>query len=396
MRFARSAVVLLGLTGLAGAEEPSAELERELQAGVAAFRLGKLEEARMHLQKANLLGPKLAGPHRFLAAVAQAEKRWDECIDKARAALALDLDPQAAADTRKLHHDCRSAAGRAQYPGELGASAAVHITSNVQAQVKIRGLPFGVTPITPRLVTPGRLAIDIEKVGYRTASIDIDALPGIVTDVMVELQQGESTLTQGPIRPPAGVLVIAPGDPSRRVEIDGVPVTLEDNKIELAPGVHVVEVRSKGSDPWRRRVAITMEGTATLTPELHPSGPRERKRTFGRGLVGGGVAFIGVGVATFFASRSAGDDAREILRSEVARPPGDQTTPIRTREDFEDARTRANAWGLVSNLTWGLGLALTGGGIYMVYKHRTPSGDAPGFALAPVSGGAIVTKSVTW
>ena len=73
----RSAVVLLLVVSRAYAD-PAPELTKEFQAGVDAFRLGHFAEARTHLEKARDMDPKLPGPHRFLAAVAQSEGHWQD------------------------------------------------------------------------------------------------------------------------------------------------------------------------------------------------------------------------------------------------------------------------------------------------------------------------------
>ena len=80
------------MLGTARAQTP--EVAREFQAGVDAFRLGKYDEARVHLEKARALDPKLPGPHRFLAAVAQAQGKSDECIAEARAAIVASNQAQ--------------------------------------------------------------------------------------------------------------------------------------------------------------------------------------------------------------------------------------------------------------------------------------------------------------
>jgi len=73
----------------ATAHAQNADLTKEFQAGIDAFRLGKYDEARAHLEKARDVDPKLPGPYRFLAAVAQAQGKWDDCIANARKALEL-------------------------------------------------------------------------------------------------------------------------------------------------------------------------------------------------------------------------------------------------------------------------------------------------------------------
>src|SRR5512134_2655013 len=101
----RRAALLLVLVSHAASAQP-ADLTKEFQAGVDAFRLGKFDEARAHLEKARKLDPKLPGPHRFLAAVAQAQSRWPECIESAYQALALNPGSSETADTRKLYEGC--------------------------------------------------------------------------------------------------------------------------------------------------------------------------------------------------------------------------------------------------------------------------------------------------
>ena len=171
-----------------------AALTKEFQAGVDAYRLGKYADARAHLEKAQAIDPKLPGPHRFLAAVAQAQHRWADCLAEARRALQLNPQSKEIAETRKLHADCRAADGRPAYDGELGEGAAVAVTANVTgATVRINGLRYGGTPVAPRPITPGTLELDIERSGHKPAHLTIEALPGIVTDVAASLEPADAT-----------------------------------------------------------------------------------------------------------------------------------------------------------------------------------------------------------
>jgi tetratricopeptide (TPR) repeat protein len=173
---------------------PSA-VTREFQSGVDAYRLGKYDDARAHLEKAQALDPRLPGPHRFLAAVAQAQRRWTDCIAAARRALELNPRSTELADTRRLHDSCRESDGRPAYRGELGDAAAIAVTANVSgATVRIAGLRYGGTPVAPRLIKAGVLRVDVEKSGWKPAHVTIDALPAIVTDIAVDLE---------PLAPPA-------------------------------------------------------------------------------------------------------------------------------------------------------------------------------------------------
>ena len=183
----------------------SAQLDREFQAGVDAYRLGKYDEARAHLEKSQSLDPKLPGPHRFLAAVAQAQRRYADCIAEARRALQLNPQSREAAGTRKLHDDCRAADGRPPFRSELGENAAIAINANVSgATVRIGTLRYGGTPVAPRLIKPGFHELEIEKAGWKPAHLAIDALPGIVTDVNVTLEPLAPKSPSARASPPAG------------------------------------------------------------------------------------------------------------------------------------------------------------------------------------------------
>jgi tetratricopeptide (TPR) repeat protein len=195
-RCSAGAVALALLTSPAAAVP--AALTREFQAGVDAYRLGKYDEARAHLDKAQALDPKLPGPHRFLAAVAQAQHRYADCISEARRAIQLNPRSQEIAETRKLHDDCRVADGRPGYHGgDLGDGAAIAVTASFAgtsltgASVKIGGLRYGATPVEPRQIKAGTLQIDLEKPGYKSAHVTIEALAGIVTDVTAELETAD-------------------------------------------------------------------------------------------------------------------------------------------------------------------------------------------------------------
>jgi PEGA domain len=394
MRYAAIAAILVGLVATSVAQTP--DVKRELAAGIDAFRLGKYDEARAHLEAARSLDRKLGDPHRYLAAVAQAESKWDDCIASAREALLVEPASKDAADTRKLHAACRASGGRPAFVGELGEGAALAVTANIRAAtVKVRGLVFGGTPIAPRMVTPGRLAIDIEKGGYLTVHLDIDVLPGIVTDVDVKLEAGEEP-TSVPLARKVGSISLPADLRVDSLVIDGSPAK-RSSKIELSPGVHVIELRVAGKDPWRRQVAITADNTTAIAPELVDSGPREARRLLGIGLAGGGIALAALGVGAFYKSRGASDEARSILAAEIARPIGDTTPPLRTRADFEDARSRANRWATISNLAYGAGLIAGGAGLYFILKGRAPADDdVPAFAIAPVVGGAVIARSASW
>lgn len=356
----RSIVVVIALSSSVGAQ-PSRDLARAFQAGVDAFRLGKLAEARGHLERARALDPKLPGPHRFLAAVAQAERRWQDCIDGARAALALNPRSQELGDTRNLHEACRAADGRAPAPGELGEGAAIAVTTDVPgATVRIGGLAYGGTPLAPRTIPVGTHEVALAKAGYQEARVTVTALPGIVTDVIVELAPVAEATPADAIPRATGSLVVRGGG---ELVLDGRPAVATADGLALAPGTHVLEVRRAGKDPWRRRVAIAAGQRVELAPELVDTAARERVRRRGWILTGaGGALLVGGGVA--FAVGVGAD------------PP---------------ARSRLLVGGGVAALA---GTAALSFGVLALVRGRAQDLTAPPpFALVPLDGGAALATA---
>jgi len=398
----RCSAVLLLLASVASAQ-PAPEMTKEFQAGVDAFRLGHFDEARTHLEKARELDPKLPGPHRFLAAVAQAQGRWQDCLDEARAALALNPHSSEAADTRKLHGDCRSSAGREPYRGpELVDGAAIAVTTNVPgATVKIGGLTYGGTPLAPRPITAGTLEVDVDKPGWKPAHLSVDAPAGIATDVAVELEpdstsQANPELVGKPTELPKVGWIVAP--PGTTFVVDQKRV--DHDRVELATGTHEVEVEMPAHDRWRRRVRLTAGQEVVLHPQLVDTAQREHTERLGFALLGGGGVLVAAGFVTALIAEHASANAREIVRVETARDPsnpGYDLEPKHTRADLNAARDRASTFATVSDVAYGAALVGIGVGAYYLYKGERERTDVPPpFAIAPTRGGAFIAKELRW
>ncbi|HEY5946623.1 MAG TPA: PEGA domain-containing protein, partial [Kofleriaceae bacterium] len=293
----RRAWLVLVLASRVASAQPL-DVTKEFQAGIDAYRLGKFDEARQHLEKARAADPKLPGPHRFLAAVAQAQSRWDDCIDSAHKALELNPLSSEAADTRKLYESCRLAAGRILASQELGDSAAVAVTTNIPgATVKINGLTYGGTPLSPRPITPGTLDVEIDKPGWKSTKRTVNAIPGVVTDVIVELEPDENAHVANELDPATGeklkngYLVIPPGSGTVRID-EGAPPELKNDRFELPAGTHIVELQQPGKDPWRRRVRISAGQKTTLSPMFVDQGSRAATETRGFYVLGAGSALL--------------------------------------------------------------------------------------------------------
>jgi hypothetical protein len=395
----RFCAVLLLLAATASAQ-PAPDLTKEFQAGIDAFRLGHYDEARGHLEKARELDPKLPGPHRFLAALAQAQGRWKDCLDEARIALVLNPRSSEAVETRKLHADCRAGAGKEAYHGtDLVDGAAVAVTTNVPgATVKIAGLVYGGTPLSPRPIAAGTLDVELEKPGWKSVKVSIDAPPGIVTDVDVDLEpdptsQANPELQNKPVELMKIGWIEAPGD----VLVDGKS---GHGEVQVTPGTHTVELRAPDKDLWRRRVHISAGQKVTLRPEFVDTASREHNEHIGFALLGGGGALLAAGFATAVIADHASADAREYIRVETARDPsnpGYNIEPKHTRADVNAAVDRANQFSLISEVSFGAALVTMGIGAYYLYKGEAERADVPPpFAISPTHDGGFVSKEIRW
>ncbi|MGE0397774.1 MAG: PEGA domain-containing protein [Kofleriaceae bacterium] len=360
MRSVVVAFALLLTVRIAGADD---KLTREFEAGVDAYRLGKLDEARARLEKAASMNPALPGPHRFLAAVAQAQGRFEDCIAEARNAIELNPRSGELADTRKLHDTCRSSAGRAVFRDELGEGAAIAVVTSVPgATVTIDSLAYGGTPLAPRRIKPGTHEVVVEKSGYRPARASVNALPGIVTDAIFELVEDPSFRPDVTPAETSAWLTIQSGD---TLVLDGATVPFRANEpISLAPGEHLVEVRRDGMEPWRRRVRLDARQQRTIVPDFETS--HAHVRTRGWLFIGAGVGFAAVGGVTAAIAADATGSSRTALYGVMG----------------------------ISFAATAVGL---GAGLYWVITGRPVDRDAPPpFALAPIEGGAVASTGFAW
>src|SRR5579862_7018164 len=254
--------LLAAFAGSAYAQQaPSPQFTREYDAGRDAYRLGKLDEARQHLEKAKAFEPKLPGPWRYLAAVDQAESKFADCVTDSRTAMQLNPQSTELPDTIKLHDACRASLGRPAFEfSKDSTGGAIAVTSNVEgAGVSLNGLKYGATPLAPREVVAGEAEIGVTKVGYLPATKKVEVLAGVVTDVDFTLEKDPSYkegdgggATHNAI-PTTGFLVLA-GAANAQITLDGKAVAPANGAIESDPGVHEVEVQAPGMESWRRRV----------------------------------------------------------------------------------------------------------------------------------------------
>ena len=110
-------------------------------------------------------------------------------------------------------------------------------------------------------------------------------------------------------------------------------------------------------------------------------------------ILGGGLAVTAAGFYAAIKSDGYASDAREIARLEMSRPPAGQYT----RDDFDKARDNAKKWSTISSVTLGVGLVTLGvSAIYFYLGGKERTDVPPPYAIAPVSGGAMIVRGVSW
>ena len=205
------------------------------EAGQDAFNLGQYDEARQQFERARDFEPDLPGPYRFLALVAQAQERWQDCLDAARAAIDKKPDSPRVPEVSAVHAGCRASDGRAPFVGEFGTGGAVAVTTNAAgASVRLNGLKYGAAPLAPRAFAVGALEVSVAAKGSLNGTVQAKVLAGLVTDVHVELSPDPAAAKETAASPvetaeeiDVGWLTLStPGVAERAISLDGAPAHL--------------------------------------------------------------------------------------------------------------------------------------------------------------------------
>lgn len=372
--------------------KPSTAFTKEFQAGVDAFRLGQYDEAIKRLESAAKMEPSLPGPHRFLAAVAQAQSRWGDCITSTRTAIELNPNSSEIAATRKLHDACRESDGRALFSGQYGTGGALSVTANVAgATVTVEGLKYGATPLAPRAFATGVVTVTASKTGWKTAEGKTTILPGVVTDLELTLEEDKSVVGGGNgDKPPAEIgWVRVETVAGATVRIDGKPWAVDERgRFALSPGPHEIEVSAPGRVTERRTVRVSLGQESSIEVELESRAARARRQRVGRVGLGAAVGFGAVGAMTAMLSSRALDDARDAWVVETRRPttiPLSESTRIQRlykREEIEGMVDSSKRWATVSYVSYGVAAVSLGVGIYML--ARAPEEKPARTTLVPL------------
>jgi hypothetical protein len=365
--------------GVAQAQEPSPAFTEAFQKGTDAYRLGKYDEARTHLEAAKKIDPKLPGPWRFLAAVAQAEQKWAECVESAREAIRLNPTSSSIADTRALHDGCRKSLGKPSFDGQYqaGQGAIAVTTDQVGAAVEVGGLKYGSTPMAPRAFSVGEIDVAVDKPGYLKATRKIYVLPEVVTDVDFVLEVDPNYAGAGldiPKEVTHGWVNVVTTVPSAVITIDGkTPKVDAQGRFEVDQGPHTVEITAPGHEPVTKKVRVTKGQLVTVKADLRSQGAVDRTNKLGNVFVYSGVGLVVVGAVTGMLSLRASDQARDWWVIETTRPSSIDTEdihPIRTRADIEKKVDQAKRYALISNISYGAAAVAIGVGAYFLVKGR--------------------------
>lgn len=372
--------------------KPSPAFTKEFQAGVDAFRLGQYDVAVKHLQSAAKMEPSLPGPHRFLAAVAQAQSRWDDCVTASRKAIELNPTSSEIGATRKLHDACRDSDGRPTFSGEYGTGGALSVTANVAgATVTIDGLKYGATPLAPRAFALGDVTVTASKTGWKTAEGKTTILPGVVTDIALTLEEDKSVGGGGNGDKPQAdigwlkVETVA----GASVRVGGKPwATDERGRFALTPGNHEIEITAPGRVTERRTVRVSKGQETVIEVDLESREARGKRRRAGRVGLGAALGFGAIGAMTAVLSSQALDDARDAWVIETNRPTtvplseSSAVRPLRKRAEIEALVARSNRFAMASYVSYGVAAVSLGFGMYML--SRAPDEKPARTVIVPV------------
>ena len=373
---------------------PSPAFNKEFQAGVDAFRLGKYDEAQKHLEAAAAMAPTLPGPHRFLAAVAQAQSRWADCIASSRTAIELNPTSSEIAATRKLHDACRESDGRPAFSGEYGTGGALSVTANVAgATVTVEGLKYGATPLAPRAFALGEVTVTASKSGWKTATGKTTILPAVVTDLELTLEEDPAAVGDGNGDKPVAdvgwlrVETVA----GATVRVNGKPWAVDERgRFALQPGNHEVEISAPGRVTERRAVRVSQGQETVIEVDLESRATRARRQRAGRIGLGAAIGFGAVGAMTAVLSSQALDDARDAWVIETTRPenasvPLSESTRVQRlykRDEIEALVQRSDRWAMVSYVSYGVAAVSLGVSMYMY--ARAPEEQPARTSIVPV------------
>lgn len=385
--------------------------------GETAFNLFKYDEARALFEKARDLDPKSPGPYRWLAKIAKVQERWPDCVRDAVTSLKLKPDQKKAPEVRKDLDECRAKLGRPAYSGDIPKDqGALAVITNVEgASVTVDDIKKGATPMSPFPLNPGKRKVRIERRGYLPVDAEIEVVVTIVVDLEVELKADPNASMDDRMNPQptddikiGWILIASNVGQSGTIMIDGKPPKPEpDGSYVQEPGVHTLEITAPGYEPYRRRIKVARGQKRTVKATLKSTAERKSQRRTAFIAFGVAAAAGASGLAFGIMEGNAYEEALDIWQTETTRPSNPDTVmlePMRTRADYDDAKSRADTYGLISNISIGVAAVALGVSIYYFVQER--SAERPGFdlpmafvpAVTPDGKGAqvVYTRELGW
>jgi hypothetical protein len=382
--------------------QPSQQYLKAYQDGVDAARLGQWADARTHLEKAIKFDASLPGAWRWMAAVAEGEGNFEECLSHAITAYTKNKTSKLVAEVQEIHKECRKALGRDTFKGQFAGGGALAVQTNAEgATVRVNGLKYGVTPMDPRGLATGKVEVTVghPKKGWLEQSVEVEIHEGFVIDVVMTLErdpdykEDDGAIGGGTEEVEHGWLIVETTTPGATITLNDAAVVIDDKgRIRHDPGTHVVEVAAPGYVSWRRRVRVTKGQTKTISATLVAESTRQGYRKKGYYALVGAATFAAVGAVFGILERKSFEEAQDIRDIERSRPPTfplEETgmfEPVRTRDDLNDAVDSAKTRGLISNISFGVAAVALGVSVYYFIKERPDGreGYAPPLAIAPV------------
>lgn len=386
------ALVGVGAGSASAASEADQERAGELVAeGLKKARGGKFGEAIEKFEQALKLYPhpdivhSLARAHEENGGLAEAWRYFNQ---------ALEMDPAYtyASDARerlaKLETRLRETHGRVRV---TSTPSQVKVTLEATGQPPERLL---VTPVS-RWIAAGKLTLRGQKTGFEDAVKEVDVTAGMDEPIELVLRpvKKKGFLTVSANAPGAEVLI--GGESIGAAPIQGMP---------YESGSYTLVVQAEGFKVYEQQIVIQPDKDTSVLASMERIGtvkPGEGDDDlWGAILVGAGGAVLIGGVVLHLGALGAADEANNV----PADRPGEDAQNAQNARDFEDAKTRAENLQIGAFLAYGVGAALTGVGMYMLFTESGSDnpglgmneGSEPQWYVAPTHDGVQLGTRVTF
>ncbi|MCB9727655.1 MAG: PEGA domain-containing protein [Deltaproteobacteria bacterium] len=370
---AAACAVCLGVLGPAArAQDDRAQAGILVEEGLEMARAGRFAEAATRFDQAFKLYPHPEILHNLARAHEELGQRVT-ALGEFRRALEMDPEYTFAADARK-----RVVALQAKLRETHGL---VRVTSTPSAQVQLRftvdGEPLETHAVAPAelWVPAGRLRVSGTRPGFVDGDAEVDVTAGAELTVELVLPPMARKGFIAVVAPVEGAAVTIDGSPAGSTPLSAVPIE---------EGEHVVRVESAGRHPFEERVLVVADRETAVRALMEPleppappamvGGPRP---TLGVAFIGGGVGVAILGAVMHGLAFSNANDAGAVVND-----------PTTTSDDerFQTLETRAEREQTVAFISYGVGAAAVGVGIYFLMRkpHARSEGEVATPRLAPV------------